>query len=725
MKSNDTVLQVSSIEQLASALLAQARDANQRRVLLLAGERAWGIDQARRALVETELLAEVGWLGDQAPDSVTPVAPSSVSRLLGQELSALVVDAYAGFDPDAVGAAIGALRGGGLLLLLSPPLEQWMDYPDSQHARITVAPYGPEVVTGRFLGRLAKVLAESTDVYRVEQGRPLPPLMPSEVGAPAAATAPPFATEDQRLAVEALHRVAVGRARRPLLLIADRGRGKSTAFGLVAAQLLARGPMRILVSGPRLEAVQAVFEHAARRLPQARRMSDALETEDGWLRFIAPDALALERPSADLVLIDEAAAIPVPLLLRLLRHYPRIAFATTVHGYEGTGRGFLLRFANALKTQAPGWRQVRLETPIRWAVDDPLERLSFRLLLLDAEAVSEARLVEQAPQRIERLDRDALVDDEALLSELFGLLLQAHYRTRPFDLRHLLDGPNIEIYAQFSGAHVVGAALVVQEGGLDGEIATAIADGKRRLRGHLIPQSLAFHLGLSEGAGLRCARIMRLAIHPAWQRRGLGKRLLAALVDEMSTRRLDLIGSSFGGDVSLLRFWQRCGLLPVRVGMNRSSRSGEHALMMLRGLSEAGVSLQGVARQHFLRDLPDQLLQPLRGLEPLLALRLLSDYPAADSDSADQRQLSAFAHGRRGYGDSLGALRRYLLSLCSRQEQLDCLSMQQLELLAATILQGRSWGEVAALGGLTGREQAIQAVRQAFARLMARSESWL
>lgn len=722
MKADKTTLRPDSIEQLADVLLAQARSSHQRRVLLLAGERAWAIGQAQRALAATELLAGAGWLGDLAPDAITPVAPSRVSRLLGRELPALVVDAYAGFDPDAVGAAIGALRGGGPLLLLTPPLAQWAEYPDPQHERIAVAPYRPEDVSGRFLGRLARILAESADVVRVEQERPLPRLPAgTDAAAPAVAAVAPYATEDQRLAVEALHRVALGRARRPLLLIADRGRGKSAAFGIAAAELLAMEPKRILLTGPRLDAVQAVFEHATRLLPEARRQPDALLREDGgWLRFIAPDALALERPDADLVLVDEAAALPVPLLTRLLRQYPRIAFATTVHGYEGTGRGFLLRFVRILKEQAPGWRRLRLEAPIRWTPEDPLERLSFRLLLLDAEAVAEDELVAAERLRIERLDRDALAGDEARLSQLFGLLLQAHYRTRPFDLRHLLDGPNVEVYAQFSGKHVVGAALVVVEGGLDEAIGGVIVRGERRLRGHLIPQSLAFHLGLVEGVSLRCARIMRLAVHPAWQRRGLGSRLVAALVADAAERGLDLAGSSFGGDASLLRFWQRCGFLPVRVGMTRSSNSGEHALMLLRGLSEPGQALRNEARRRFLRDLPDQLTQPLRGLEPLLAIRLLEGKERSHEapDAVDREQLTAFAFGRRSYGDSLGALRRFVLHMCTRQDVLECVPAQRLELLAAAVLQGRGWSETAALGGLTGRNDAMQAVRETLAQLI-------
>ncbi|TGD49198.1 hypothetical protein C9F10_05710, partial [Salmonella enterica subsp. enterica serovar Poona] len=47
---------------------------------------------------------------------------------------------------------------------------------------------------------------------------------------------------------------------------------------------------------------------------------------------------------ADWLVFDEAAAIPSPLLLQLVSRFPRILLTTTVQGYEGTGRGFFLKF---------------------------------------------------------------------------------------------------------------------------------------------------------------------------------------------------------------------------------------------------------------------------------------------------------------------------------------------------------------------------------------------
>lgn len=47
---------------------------------------------------------------------------------------------------------------------------------------------------------------------------------------------------------------------------------------------------------------------------------------------------------ASWLIVDEAAAIPGPLLRQLVTRFPRTLLTTTVQGYEGTGRGFLLKF---------------------------------------------------------------------------------------------------------------------------------------------------------------------------------------------------------------------------------------------------------------------------------------------------------------------------------------------------------------------------------------------
>ncbi|MCZ7683652.1 MAG: hypothetical protein M5U28_34720 [Sandaracinaceae bacterium] len=117
----------------------------------------------------------------------------------------------------------------------------------------------------------------------------------------------------------------------------------------------------------------------------------------------------------------------MPLLTQVVLRHPRarIAFATTARGYEGTGRGFVLRFLEWLKTLDRPLASHALSEPIRWAAGDPLERLVFDALLLDAEPARLELDVDLAGVRHARLERDALAGDERLLREVFGLLVHA------------------------------------------------------------------------------------------------------------------------------------------------------------------------------------------------------------------------------------------------------------------------------------------------------------
>lgn len=53
---------------------------------------------------------------------------------------------------------------------------------------------------------------------------------------------------------------------------------------------------------------------------------------------------------AELVVIDEAAAIPLPLVRQLLGPY-LVFLSSTVSGYEGTGRSLSLKLIDQLRSQ--------------------------------------------------------------------------------------------------------------------------------------------------------------------------------------------------------------------------------------------------------------------------------------------------------------------------------------------------------------------------------------
>ena len=71
------------------------------------------------------------------------------------------------------------------------------------------------------------------------------------------------------------------------------------------------------------------------------------------VRFIAPDALLASDEQADWLVVDEAAAIPAPLLYQLVSRFPRTLLTTTVQGYEGTGRGFFAEILRSLSAFTP------------------------------------------------------------------------------------------------------------------------------------------------------------------------------------------------------------------------------------------------------------------------------------------------------------------------------------------------------------------------------------
>jgi len=696
-------------------VLADAAARRHRCTLVLAGERDANIRRVVQIFAEL-VLDDLCWFGDRAPPVMTTTQGQAAFRLMGREFDALVFDAWSGFDPNAFGALTGCLRAGGLLLLLTPPLDDWASFADPQHARITVAPFPPEQVSGRFLQRLARVIRHDATLIICEDGIVAQLPAPMAEVAPACTQVPPTTAcriGDQQRAVDALIRVATGHRRRPVVLTSDRGHGKSAAFGIAAAQLISQGRRRIVLTAPRREAVEAVFEHAEQLFPGAGKQ----------LRFAAPDELVQQAPDADLLLVDEAAAIPTPLLERLLKRYSRIAFATTVHGYEGTGRGFALRFSKLLDQHSNSWKGLELKTPIRWAPHDPLEQLVFRLLALDAEPADSgvfSDFVSADQFELQALDRDALLDDEQSLSELFGLLVQAHYRTRPLDLRHLLDGPNLTIYVLRAGGYIAATALVAAEGGFDEPTAESIWAGTARPHGHLLAETLAAHQGLQDAPVLRCGRIMRVTVHPALQRRGLGSRLIRGITAQMMAAGRDYVGTSFGVTPELLDFWHGLGWLPVRLSIQKGASSGAHSAVFLQSLNPAGQALLAQARQRFFAQFPHQLSDSLRELEPALLPGLLQqggEY-APSLDAADVCDLQAFAHRQRLAEVTIGSLWRLGLRELMNGRAAECLETTELIVLIMRVLQKRNWAKCVAATGLAGRKQALQTLRTAVGKLI-------
>lgn len=705
-------------------LMRTARRHHHRRLIIVSGSHPWCVETA------VHILQEAGenqlWIGERPPHLVPALTADRARRMLGRELNLLVFDTHFGFDPDALGASVGAVVGGGLVVLLTHAVEDLPLWPDPENRRIAVAGYDPGALTQRYLQRVLRELEADRHLWWLREHHPRPPLPAHRIeAAPHPLTIPPYRTPDQAEAVAAIRQTALEPAPCPTVLTADRGRGKTAALGIAAAQLMREQGMRIVVTAPRRDAIEPLLEHAKRLLPHVEAHEDVLRAFEGELDFLPPDRLLHSRPECDVLFVDEAAAIPAPLLATMLEHYPRIVFATTVHGYEGTGRGFALRFQRLLRERAPDYLSVNLKTPIRWAADDPVEALMFRLLLLDACAAPDGAVESISPEdtSIGLVDRDRLVDDEALLRELYGLLVVAHYRTTPLDLRHLLDGPNLSVYVQRWRGHVVATALVAREGGFDEETAWTIWAGRRRPRGHLVAQALSAYLGLEEAPQHHFARILRIAVHPGVRRRGFGKRLVEHVAGISREEGIDCLGSSFGATPDLLDFWTACGCQTVRIGMRRDASSGEHSALVLRALSRRGDTLLTLARERFHRNVPVWREDPLADLDPALVekLRAPATTPDESLNDRDWRDLVAFAFALRGYEMVQRAAERLARRSLNSTRRERLLTGLQERAVACRVLERCSWRETVRRLELSGRREAVELVRAALRPLILRN----
>jgi len=304
---------------------------------------------------------------------------------------------------------------------------------------------------------------------------------------------------------------------------------------------------------------------------------------------------------------------------------------------------------------------------------------------------------------------------------LFGLLIAAHYQTRPMDLRHLLDGPGVEVYVVRDQGHVIGTVLATREGGLSSGLAEEVFAGRRRPRGHLLPQTLSAHGGLAQAPRLTFLRVVRIAVHPAVRRKFIGSRLLAGIERHARSAGLDCLGASFGATADLLQFWQKGGFAPVHLGSSRNASSGAHAVVVLRPLSTAGAGLCDRALEMLCQRLPVLLAGPLRDLEPEIVLHLLARQTATKAPLGldAQHEVAAFAGASRGFEATLPPLHQAVLKRLGPAHRQGRLTETQSHALIHLVLQHQTWADAAAALGLSGKRECLGTLRAAAAILLS------
>lgn len=593
-------------------LTAQMKREGIRRLLVLSGEEGWCFDHVLK--LRDALPGDWLWISPQ-PDAENHCSPSALQTLLGREFRHAVFDARHGFDAAAFAALSGTLKAGSWLVLLLPVWEEWENQPDADSLRWSDCP--DPIATPHFVQHLKRVLTADNDAILWRQNQPfsLAHFTPRTDWYPATGAPQP---EQQQL-LKQLMTMPPGVA----AVTAARGRGKSA----LAGQLISRIAGSAIVTAPAKAATDVLAQFAGEKF-----------------RFIAPDALLASDEQADWLVVDEAAAIPAPLLHQLVSRFPRTLLTTTVQGYEGTGRGFLLKFC----ARFPHLHRFELQQPIRWAQGCPLEKMVSEALVFDDENFTHTP---QGNIVISAFEQTLWRSDPETPLKVYQLLSGAHYRTSPLDLRRMMDAPGQHFLQAAGENEIAGALWLVDEGGLSQELSQAVWAGFRRPRGNLVAQSLAAHGSNPLAATLRGRRVSRIAVHPARQREGTGRQLIAGALQY--TQDLDYLSVSFGYTGELWRFWQRCGFVLVRMGNHREASSGCYTAMALLPMSDAGKQL--AEREHYRLRRDAQALAQWNG--ETLPVDPLNDAVLSDDDWLE---LAGFAFAHRPLLTSLGCLLRLL-----------------------------------------------------------------
>lgn len=373
--------------------------------------------------------------------------------------------------------------------------------------------------------------------------------------------------------------------RSTVALTAARGRGKSAAIGLALASAVAFGYSNIFVTSPSPENLQTLFEfvfkgfdaldyqeHVDYEIIQSTNPDfnkavvrvNIFREHRQTIQYVSPtDHHKLGQ--AELLAIDEAAAIPLPYVKELLGPY-LVFMSSTINGYEGTGRSLSLKLIEQLRSQSvPSANkenstesinktssrilvELSLNESIRYANGDPVEKWLNNLLCLDASVVPRISSGCPLPEKCDLyyINRDTLFSyhkaSEMFLQRIMSLYVASHYKNTPNDLQLMSDAPAHHLFCLLGPVEptqtTLPEVLCVVQVCLEGEISkdtilNSLSRGKRA-SGDMIPWTISQQYNDSEFGSLSGGRIVRIATHPDFQKMGYGKRALQQLIDYYS-----------------------------------------------------------------------------------------------------------------------------------------------------------------------------------------------
>ncbi len=660
-------------------------------------------------------------------------------KYLGTTFQSLVLDLSNDLKPNDVGRLTGVVEGGGLIVFQVPKWDEWDRHMTIFKQNLLVPGYNEprHIFISWFKRKLLEhnkgIFVYVSDRRRLLSGEPEEPRGGSKraIRIPEKTLYPVETyqlalTQDQVKVIKEMEWFyeKPPRGKKKILVVtADRGRGKSCAVGIGLiglAYTLRRHKhrVRILVTAPSLDSVQSLFDLAI-RTAQRLKMNPKPKEKNGRIIEVQGDGFSLEyweplmipKLAGDIVAVDEASGIHVPLLHKIWKAHRRIVFASTIHGYEGAGRGFSIRFLKTVKEDPSTIvKHVDMDEPIRYGKDDPVEKWLFDALILDAEAdhLDKRDLEDIVSGNLlyEKVDPYWLFspDGEETLRKLFSIYVLAHYRNEPDDLAILADAPHhiVRIARTVRGGKVVGAIQAAYEGGLEDEVIESLLRGDK-IPGNIIPDRMLKHHRIREYGYMRGLRIVRIATHPEVQDKGIGSFMLSKIYDETRDEGLDWLGSGFGVNEKLLRFWLKNGFKVLHISPDRNPVSGEYTILVMKPISTLSKRLVEYSTRVFKSKLLRSLYDTYSDLEISIARQMLymeppitKNYDPPSLSPVDRDRLWIYSYGPMTYEaatDIVSLLAEHYFKTTPAASPV--LGDVAEGILIGKVLQGREWEDVA------------------------------
>jgi len=565
---------------------------------------------------------------------------AETEKILGNTYGMAVLQDFEALTPNLLARTIETVEGGGLIVLLLSNMEsltQLYNMTMDVHSRFRTE--GHQVIVARFNERFTlslgacptcimmddelNILPTSSHVRGIEpveeqrsvESPELTDLKESlQEVEPAGPLVKCCKTLDQAKAVVTFLDAASEKTlRSTVALTAARGRGKSAAMGLAVAGAVEMGYANIFVTSPSPENLKTFFdfilkgfdalgykEHLDYDLVESTNPAfgkcivriNVTRRHRQTIQYILPQH-AERATQAELLVIDEAAAIPLPTVKALLGPY-LVFLCSTINGYEGTGRALSIKLIGNLRREAANsqqanrdgklatggsrlLREVALQEPVRYTSGDRVEKWLNDLLCLDAaDALSPLIGTLPPPSACElyEVSRDTLFSahaaSELFLKRMMALYVSSHYRNTPNDLQLMSDAPAHRLFVLLAPVDETSSTLpeilcVVQialEGAISQKSAHATLAAGLSPQGDLIPWTMATQFQDEGFPSFTGVRIVRIAVHPDLPRQGYGSRAMQLIHDFYEGKLADLREEFEDNDIrTTTETWQTTGKL--------------------------------------------------------------------------------------------------------------------------------------------------------------------